>query len=89
MNFWVGILTSAIASFSIGLLLGAAIQRWGDRERATEHHTKATLATSSSLDALTERLLEAGRRQGGPLYLDNRDECRVLAEWLLREPSDA
>lgn len=40
MNFLVSILTSVIASFSIGLLIGAAVQRWGNNELETEHHTK-------------------------------------------------
>lgn len=26
-------------SFVIGAIVGAAIQRWGDWERSTEHHT--------------------------------------------------
>ena len=33
-------LISASLSLIVGVLLGAAIQRWGDADRATEHHTK-------------------------------------------------
>jgi hypothetical protein len=30
---------AAMLSFVIGAIVGAAIQRWGDWERSTEHHT--------------------------------------------------
>lgn len=33
-------LLAAMFSLVAGLVLGAAIQRWGDRDRATEHHTR-------------------------------------------------
>ena len=33
-------LLAAIGLGFIGLAIGAAIQRWGDRDRATHHHTE-------------------------------------------------
>jgi hypothetical protein len=40
-------LISASLSFVVGLLAGAAIQRWGDADRATEHHTKPTVVQTT------------------------------------------
>ena len=33
-------LVSASFAFVVGALAGAALQRWGDADRATEHHTE-------------------------------------------------
>lgn len=33
-------LLAAMTTFVAGLVLGAAIQRWSDWDKATEHHTR-------------------------------------------------
>ena len=76
-------LLSASFSLVVGVLAGAALQRWGDADRATEHHTRYTRdaartegppdefaapGRSSLLYEPNERMLAVYVRDWGPLH---------------------
>ena len=75
-------LLAAMISGAVGLALGAAIQRWGDGVRATEHHTKRADGSSyvSDQPRVGVELTESAAR-GLRYSADGGATWHPLADW--------